>query len=89
MFGLNDGTVSIGGKGQLKGVAKEITTNHWFEIGITLIILVNSFLIGVETYTSSSALMLVQNVILYIFSMEIILRFIAPQTFRRIYSMRS
>ena len=86
MFGLNDGTVSIGGKGQLKGVAKEITTNHWFEIGITLIILVNSFLIGVETYTSSSALMLVQNVILYIFSMEIILRFIASDSVKSFFS---
>lgn len=56
-----------------------ITTNRKFELGITAIILLNSFLIGVETYTENSTIRAIQSSILGIFTIEIILIYIAAE----------
>ena len=45
-----------------------ITTNKWFEITIIAVILVNSVLIGVETYTKNHTIETIQHIILGIFT---------------------
>lgn len=70
----------------LKAMAKTITGKMWFEMGIIAIIVINSLLIGVETYQSNTTIALVQNIILYIFSVEIGLRFIASDSLKSFFS---
>lgn len=55
-----------------------IDTNlpNWFEYIMVFVILVNSVLIGVETYFFSSTVLYIQNICLWIFTCEIFLRFI-------------
>lgn len=48
-----------------------------FDFFITIVILVNSFLIGVQATYNDPTIELIQTVILYIFSIECVLRFIA------------
>lgn len=57
-----------------------MTTNRIFELAIIVVILVNSLLIGVETYTSSPAITLTQNIILGIFTAEILMRYVAADS---------
>lgn len=64
----------------MKEVCRNITTHKWFELAIIAVILLNSFLIGVETYTDNTTIYTVQEVILGIFTIEIILRFIAADS---------
>lgn len=61
----------------MRDLAKIITNNQKFEIFIVLVILLNSFLIGVETYIESETLKIIQFANLLVFTIEIILRFIA------------
>lgn len=63
--------------GSIKTFCKKLTTAKVFEWSITTIILINSLLIGVETYVNSEAITIIQNIILGIFTIEILLRFIA------------
>ncbi len=70
----------------VKAMAKSITGKMWFEMGIIAIIVINSLLIGVETYQSNTTIALVQNIILYIFSVEIGLRFIASDSLKSFFS---
>lgn len=63
--------------GSIKTFCKKLTTARVFEWSITTIILINSLLIGVETYVNSEAITIIQNIILGIFTIEILLRFIA------------
>lgn len=86
MSELSTASASIFGQRQIRPLAKALTTNHAFEVGITAIILVNSFLIGVETYTASSTIALIQNIILYVFSVEILLRFLASDSIKDFFS---
>ena len=67
-------------------MAKTITGKMWFEMGIIAIIVINSLLIGVETYQTHATITLVQNIILYIFSIEIGLRFIASDSIKSFFS---
>lgn len=69
-----------------RNVARSITTNRLFEAAITIVIIVNSFLIGVETYHSTSTISLIQNIILYVFSIEILLRFIASKSVKAFFT---
>lgn len=71
---------------RIRVIANSIVNNRSFEIGITLIILVNSFLIGVETYLHSQLISNVQLFILGIFSLEIIIRFAAAKSIREFFS---
>lgn len=66
--------------GALKKFCKDLTTSRWFEFLITGVIILNSVLIGVETYTNDPTVKLVQTIILGIFTFEIIARFIAADS---------
>lgn len=70
----------------MKHICKSITTNKYFELAIVAVILVNSVLIGVETYTDDATIKLVQNVILGIFTVEIVLRFIAADSIKAFFT---
>ena len=65
---------------------RKITTNHTFEIAITIVILINSFLIGVETYTSNNTIRLIQTSILGVFTAEILMRYIAADSNRSFFT---
>lgn len=70
----------------IKKTCKSIAQNHFFEILITFIILLNSVLIGVETYTDNATIKLIQTIILGIFTFEIIVRFIAADSIKSFFS---
>ena len=61
----------------IRTFAKKLTTAKWFELSIVAIIIINSVLIGVETYTDNATIKLIQTIILGIFTFEILMRFIA------------
>lgn len=58
-------------------LCRRITTNKLFELAIIAVIIINSILIGVETYYNDDTIRTVQKLILGIFTIEIILRYIA------------
>ena len=64
----------------VQSFCQKITTNRIFELSIVLVILINSLLIGVETYHSSPTITLVQTLILGIFTIEILMRYIAAES---------
>ena len=70
----------------LKKFAVRLTNSHVFEIIITIVIIVNSVLIGVETYTDDATIKLIQTIILYIFTFEIIMRFIAARNLKEFFT---
>lgn len=70
----------------MKDVFKNLTTNKWFELTIIVVILLNSVLIGVETYTDNYTIRLIQEVILGIFTVEIVLRFIAADDIKSFFT---
>ena len=55
----------------------KIVCGRPFDTFITIVILLNSFLIGVQTTNNSVSIEHIQTVILYIFTIEVILRYIA------------
>ena len=63
-----------------------IVANKWVDRAITLVILLNCFFIGVETYTNNATIALLQNIILGIFTVEIIIRFIAAGSVKKFFS---
>lgn len=81
----NDDT-STAARPAARMACRSITTNRWFELGITMVILANSLLIGVETYHTSDIITTIQNLILYIFTTEITLRFIASDNVKAFFS---
>lgn len=66
--------------GAIKSYATKLSNAKWFEWFITVIIIVNSILIGVETYTDNATVVLIQQIILGIFTVEIVARFIASDS---------
>ena len=70
----------------LKDFCRKLTTAKWFELSITVVILVNSILIGVETYTTNETIALIQKVVLGIFTFEIIARFIAADSVKAFFT---
>lgn len=66
----------------VKDICKSLTTNKFFELSIIAVILANSVLIGVETYTDNPTIKLIQEIILGIFTVEILLRFIAADNIK-------
>lgn len=70
----------------IKEKCKSIATNRWFELSIMLVIIVNSVLIGVETYTDNATIKLVQQIILGIFTVEILIRFIAADSIKSFFT---
>lgn len=69
----------------IKLLCKKLTEAKWFEWSITAIILINSILIGIETYTPSEVIAIIQNVILGIFTFEIVTRFIAANSVKEFF----
>lgn len=65
---------------KIKKLCRSVAYSKWFEITITIVIIVNSVLIGVETYTDNATIKLIQSIILGIFTVEIIMRFIAADS---------
>ncbi len=63
-----------------KGVMRDIISNRWFELVITVVIVVNSILIGVETYYSDTVISKIQSFILFVFTIEIVMRFFAADS---------
>ena len=61
----------------IKKLSAELVDKRWFEFLIVGVIIVNSILIGVETYLITPTILFIQHVILGIFTFEIIVRFIA------------
>lgn len=70
----------------LRQKCKAISTNKWFELSITLVIVINSFLIGVETYTDDTTVKLIQQIILGVFTVEIIIRFFAADSLKNFFT---
>lgn len=70
---------------KIKEIASLIAHNKEFELFITGIIILNSVLIGVETYTDNLTVKMIQQGILYIFTLEILMRFIATKSIKEFF----
>ena len=70
---------------KIKKIASLIAYNKGFELFITGIIILNSVLIGVETYTDNLIVKMIQQGILYIFTFEILMRFIAVKSIKEFF----
>lgn len=66
----------------IKKFSVKLAENHVFELFIIAVILLNSVLIGVETYTENATIKIIQQIILYIFTFEIAVRFIAADNIK-------
>lgn len=66
----------------IKETCRNIAYGKPFDFFITIIILINSVLIGVQTTNDSPGIELIQTIILYIFTLEILMRFIAADNVR-------
>lgn len=71
---------------RIKQLCDKVTTNRVFEFAISFVIVVNSILIGVETYGSNLSVAMVQHVILGIFTLEILMRYIAAENNKSFFS---
>ena len=67
---------------KIKKIATFFAQSKVFDLFITGVIILNSILIGVETYTSDSTIRMIQQSILYIFTFEILMRFIAAKSIK-------
>lgn len=70
----------------IKKFCTTLADNHVFELFIIGIILLNSVLIGVETYTADPTIKLIQQIILYIFTFEIAVRFVAADNVKSFFT---
>ena len=61
----------------LKSISSSLLSKKWFEPFIIAVILINCILIGVETYIQPNWIVLVQKVALVVFTVEILIRWIA------------
>ena len=66
----------------MRKFCRQLTNSKGFEIFITIVILLNALLIGVETYTSNATIKLIQKINLIIFTIEIVARFIAADNIK-------
>ena len=64
----------------MKKLCRDLVDKRWFEFLIIGVIILNSVLIGVETYIVTPTILLVQHIILGIFTFEILARFIARES---------
>lgn len=69
----------------IKLFAQKLTNAKWFDLSITIIILINSLLIGAETYVTNDIITLIQKIILGIFTLEIVARFIAAESIKEFF----
>lgn len=66
----------------IKSFCTSLAGNRYFELFITIVIIVNSLLIGVQTTHNNPDIDFIQNIILYVFTFEIIVRYIAAGSAR-------
>ena len=71
---------------EIKRRAEAIAGSRIFELGITLIIIINSVLIGIQTSVHNEAVNTVQHIILIIFTIEIIIRFLASDSLKSFFT---
>ena len=64
---------------KIKEFCRNLVAKKWFEILIVAIILINSFLIGLEVHKVNPTILFIQHIILGIFTFEILVRFIARE----------
>lgn len=64
----------------LKQFCERVTTNKFFEWSISTIIVINSILIGVELSNHNPTITNIQTIILGIFTLEILMRYIASES---------
>lgn len=69
----------------MKQFCRSLVNNHAFEIFIVLVIIVNSILIGYETYRITPITTILQSIFLGIFTFEIIVRFVAAENIKRFF----
>lgn len=86
MSDFNSEALDNAGQNGMKQAVKSVISNRWFELSITLVIIINSLLIGVETYHTHSTVTMIQNLILYVFTIEIALRFLASDSLKHFFS---
>lgn len=70
----------------VKQVSSELAKSKVFELFITFIIIINSVLIGVQVTHDNTVIALIQHVILYIFTFEILVRFIAAKNVKEFFA---
>jgi voltage-gated sodium channel len=71
----------------LKLRCKRLVANRMFDLSISMVILLNAALVGVASYTADdTGIEFVQRVILWIFTVELILRFIASESIRAFFA---
>ncbi|MDY3858395.1 MAG: ion transporter [Muribaculaceae bacterium] len=73
-------------KNSLRAICTRIATSKIFDYLITFVIIVNSVLIGMQVTDNSPTIEAIQSVILYIFTFEIIVRFIAAGSIKAFFS---
>lgn len=71
---------------QIKNICKTLVANKVFELVVAAIIVINSILIGIETAVSNDIISLTQRVILWFFTFEIVVRFIATESIKKFFS---
>lgn len=71
---------------KIQETCRKIAYSKQFDIFITFVILVNSVLIGWQTTHSSATVDLIQTIILYIFTLEILMRYIAAGNAKEFFS---
>jgi voltage-gated sodium channel len=71
---------------RIRKVCKILIANKPFELIVAAIIVINSILIGVETAVSNEWINLTQRIILWFFTFEIVVRFIAAGTVKKFFS---
>lgn len=70
----------------LKDSCSSIVSNRYFEWTITAVIVVNAILIGIELNVCNSIIALTQKIILLIFTIEILMRFMARDSVKDFFS---
>ena len=70
----------------LKSFFSSIVSNRYFEWAITVVIIVNAVLIGIELNVYSPTIELIQRIILLIFTVEILMRFMARENVKEFFS---
>ena len=71
----------------MKKICLKLVESKFFEQFIVLVILINCLLIGVETYFTNSLIQSIQFIVLIIFIIEIIIRYIASKNTKEYFSL--
>ena len=70
---------------KIKEICNGVVENRVFDIFISCVILINSFLIGVQTTYQFNYVNEIQRIILYIFTIEVVLRMIAAHSLKEFF----